>query len=58
MEEVPFYAHLKLVQTIITWVNKLIRLTLIKSMAQELVRLNLQKLEDPEITGVEYQQGE
>lgn len=41
-----------------TWVNKLIRLTLIKSMAQELVRLDLQKLENPEITGVESQQGD
>lgn len=27
-------------------------------MAQELVRLDLQKLENPEITGVEYQQGQ
>lgn len=45
------------VETIITWVNKLIRLAPIGSIVQELVRFDLQQLENPEISGTEYQQG-
>jgi 5-methylcytosine-specific restriction endonuclease McrA len=46
------------VETTLTWVNKFIRLAPIGSIVQELVRFDLQRLENPEISGVEYQQGE
>jgi 5-methylcytosine-specific restriction endonuclease McrA len=46
------------VETTLTWVNKLIRFVPINVIYQELVRFDLQKLETPEISGVEYQQGE
>ena len=45
------------VETTITWVNKLSKLALVKTIFQELVRFDLQKIENPEISGVEYQQG-
>lgn len=45
------------VETTLTWVNKLIRLAPISSIVQELVRFDLQQLENPEISGIEYQQG-
>jgi len=46
------------VETTLTWVRKLIKLTPISSIVQELVRFDLQKLENPEISGIEYQQGQ
>ncbi|MEG3846247.1 RNA-guided endonuclease IscB [Microcoleus sp. herbarium19] len=46
------------VETTLTWVNKLRRLAPISLIVQELVRFDLQQLENPEISGVEYQQGE
>ncbi|MFB2982170.1 RNA-guided endonuclease IscB [Microseira sp. BLCC-F43] len=46
------------VLTTLTWVRKFMRLTPIKSITQELVRFDLQQIENPEISGVEYQQGE
>lgn len=46
------------VETTLTWVNKLSRFAPIQSIFQELVRFDLQKIENPEISGVEYQQGE
>lgn len=46
------------VETTLTWVNKLRKLAPINSIVQELVRFDLQQLENPEISGVEYQQGE
>jgi 5-methylcytosine-specific restriction endonuclease McrA len=46
------------VKTTLTWVNKLIRFAPIGSIVQELVRFDLQQLENPEISGIEYQQGE
>jgi 5-methylcytosine-specific restriction endonuclease McrA len=46
------------VLTILTWVSKFIRLAPIGSIAQELVRFDLQLMQNPEISGVEYQQGE
>ncbi len=46
------------VETTLTWVNKLRTLTPIGLIVQELVRFDLQQLENPEISGVEYQQGE
>jgi 5-methylcytosine-specific restriction endonuclease McrA len=46
------------VETTITWGNKLIRFAPIGAIVQELVRFDLQQLENPEISGIEYQQGE
>jgi 5-methylcytosine-specific restriction endonuclease McrA len=46
------------VDTTTTWVNKLIKFAPIGSIVQELVRFDLQQLENPEISGIEYQQGE
>jgi len=45
------------VETVSTWVEKFRRLAPIASLTQELVRFDLQQLENPEIVGVEYQQG-
>ena len=45
------------VLTTITWVNKLIKLCPIHTIAMELVRFDTQKLDLPEISGTEYQQG-
>jgi 5-methylcytosine-specific restriction endonuclease McrA len=45
------------VDTTLTWVNKLMRYCPINSLAVELVKFDLQKQENPEISGVEYQQG-
>lgn len=46
------------VDTILAWVKRLLTLAPIASIAQELVRFDLQLLQNPEISGVEYQQGE
>lgn len=46
------------VETTLTWVNRFIRLSPIGSIVQELVKFDLQQLENPEISGIEYQQGE
>ncbi len=46
------------VETTLTWVNKLIKFAPISGISQELVRFDLQQLENPEISGIEYQQGE
>ena len=46
------------VETTLTWVNKLIKFAPIGSIVQELVRFDLQQLENPEISGIQYQQGE
>lgn len=46
------------VDTTLTWVNKLIKFAPIGLIVQELVRFDLQQLENPEISGIEYQQGE
>jgi 5-methylcytosine-specific restriction endonuclease McrA len=46
------------VDTTLTWVNRFCRLAPIGSIAQELVRFDLQLMQNPEISGVEYQQGE
>ncbi|MBW4580643.1 MAG: HNH endonuclease [Tildeniella nuda ZEHNDER 1965/U140] len=46
------------VLTTLTWVKRINRFTHVKALSQELVRFDLQKLENPEISGVEYQQGE
>lgn len=44
--------------TIETWVKRLIKLFSVVEIRQELVRFDLQQLENPEISGVKYQQGE
>jgi 5-methylcytosine-specific restriction endonuclease McrA len=46
------------VLTIETWVKRLIKFSPVAAIRQELVRFDLQKLEHPEISGIEYQQGE
>lgn len=46
------------VETIDTWVKKIIKLVPVTSISQELVRFDLQQIEKPEISGIEYQQGE
>nr|UZQ22134.1 HEARO endonuclease [uncultured bacterium] len=53
---VPSLQHRE--ETTLTWVNKLRRLAPISLIVQELVRFDLQQLENPEISGIEYQQGE
>jgi 5-methylcytosine-specific restriction endonuclease McrA len=45
------------VDTTLTWVRKLMRVAPIQSIAQELVRFDLQQVQNPEIAGIEYQQG-
>ena len=45
------------VETTLTWVTRLMKLSPIASIIQELVRFDLQQLENPEISGIEYQQG-
>lgn len=46
------------VETTLTWVRKLMRFAPITSILQELVRFDLQLMQNPEISGVLYQQGE
>jgi 5-methylcytosine-specific restriction endonuclease McrA len=46
------------VDSTVNIVKKLFKLTPITAVAMELVRFDLQKMENPEISGVEYQQGE
>jgi 5-methylcytosine-specific restriction endonuclease McrA len=41
-----------------TWVKRLYKFAPITAITQELVRFDLQQLENPEISGIEYQQGE
>jgi len=45
------------VDTLSAWVTRLRRLAPITSLGQELVRFDTQKLVNPEVSGVEYQQG-
>ena len=46
------------VLTTMTWVNRFIRYAPITSISMELVKFDTQKINNPEISGVEYQQGE
>jgi 5-methylcytosine-specific restriction endonuclease McrA len=41
-----------------TWVRRIIKLCPITAISQELVRFDLQQIQNPEIGGVEYQRGE
>jgi 5-methylcytosine-specific restriction endonuclease McrA len=45
------------VENILTWVKRICRIAQVTALSQELVRFDLQKLEQPEIAGVEYQRG-
>jgi 5-methylcytosine-specific restriction endonuclease McrA len=45
------------VETNLTWVNKLIKFAPLTRISQELVRFDLQQIDNPEISGIEYQQG-
>lgn len=40
-----------------TWVNRIIRYAPVTQINMELVKFDMQKMQDPEISGVEYQQG-
>lgn len=42
---------------VVTWVKRLLRICPISSISQELVRFDMQALQQPEISGIEYQQG-
>lgn len=52
---VPSLTHR--VETTLTWVNRLRRYAPIAGISQELVRFDLQQMENPEISGAQYQQG-
>ncbi|BAZ18783.1 hypothetical protein NIES4071_106680 (plasmid) [Calothrix sp. NIES-4071] len=45
------------VLTTVTWVKRILKLAPIKSIAVERVKFDMQQLENPDIQGVEYQQG-
>ncbi len=45
------------VHNILTWVKKLIRFCPIAGCSQELVRFDTQKMQNPKISGTDYQQG-
>ncbi len=45
------------ISNVLTWVKRLMRLCPISALSQELVKFDLQRMENPEISGVEYQQG-
>lgn len=45
------------VDTVIAWVERLRRWAHVSAISSELVRFDLQQIENPEISGVEYQQG-
>lgn len=42
---------------VVTWVKRLMCVCSVMAMSQELVRFDLQLMDNPEISGVEYQQG-
>lgn len=46
------------VDTTLSWVKRLTRLAPVTALSQELVRFDMQAIQNPEIDGVEYQQGE
>jgi 5-methylcytosine-specific restriction endonuclease McrA len=45
------------IANIITWVQRLRRYSPITAISQELVKFDMQQMEHPEISGIEYQQG-
>ena len=46
------------IDNVLTWVRRLMKVCPITAISQELVRFDLQKMQNPEISGTEYQQGE
>ena len=46
------------VDTTMSWVTRLCRLAPVTALSVELVKFDLQQMQNPEISGVEYQQGE
>ena len=46
------------VQTIETWVKRLMRYAPVENCVMELVKFDTQRIQNPEISGTEYQQGE
>jgi len=46
------------VANVLTWVGRLMRLCPIEAISMELVKFDMQAMQHPEISGVEYQQGE
>ena len=45
------------VENILAWLKRLSRLCNITAVSQELVCFDIQKMENPEVAGLEYQQG-
>ena len=45
------------VDTVLAWVTRLCRLAPVTALSQELVRFDTQAIQNPEISGAEYQQG-
>lgn len=45
------------IDTVVSWVSKICRLVPVTGISQELVRFDMQAMENPEIIGVEYNQG-
>ena len=45
------------VDTTMTWVRRLMRWVPVTAISQELVRFDMQQMQNPEISGTEYQQG-
>jgi 5-methylcytosine-specific restriction endonuclease McrA len=45
------------ISNVVTWVRRLLGLCPVGAISQELVKFDLQQMEQPDISGVEYQQG-
>jgi 5-methylcytosine-specific restriction endonuclease McrA len=45
------------ISNVITWVSRFLRVCHIPNISMELVRFDMQLMENPEISGIEYQQG-
>jgi len=45
------------VETVMTWVGRLCKAAPVTALSQELIKFDLQQMENPEIAGIEYQQG-
>ena len=45
------------VHTCMSWVKRIMRLAPVSAISMELVRFDTQKMQDPEINGIEYQRG-
>lgn len=50
-------SHRSLIANVTTWVGRLMRVCHITALSMELVKFDLQAMENAEISGVEYQQG-